>query len=162
MWVISLDNCSQVLVILQASVVWHVKTEVLDQLFALNTSYIRACAWSVYFSCHGILAHRHCTSSKNILKQSDACASRKEECGRMFTKKYCYLSIYYLSEKGPAWWKYYMEIHSLFRTAHSKTRVLWWRAILENPKIGRFFKHNMYVSQGILLVLFCSLTAVVK
>lgn len=161
-WVISVDNWGQVLVILQASVVWHVKTEVLHQLFALNTSCIRAYAWSVYSCHHGILLHRHYMRSKNILKQSDACASRKEECRRMFTKKYCYLSTYYLSEKGPAWWKYYMEIHSLFRTTHSKTHVLWWRAIQENPKIGRFLKHNMYVSQGILLVLFCSLTAVVK
>lgn len=162
MWVISVDSCGQVLVILQARVVWHVKAEVLHQLFALNTSYIRACAWSVYSCCHGILVHRHCMSSKNILKQFAACAPKKEECGRMFTKKYCYLSICYLSEKGPAWWKYHMENHTLFRTAHSKTHVLCWWAILENPKIGRFLKHNVYVSQGILLILFCSLTAVVK
>lgn len=36
--VISVDSCGQVLVMLQATVVWHVKTEVLHHSFALNTS----------------------------------------------------------------------------------------------------------------------------
>lgn len=79
-WVISVDNCGQVLVTLQARVVWHVKTEVLHQSFALNTSYIRAYAWSVYSCCHGILVQWHGMNSKYILKQSDACAPREEEC----------------------------------------------------------------------------------
>lgn len=35
--VISVDNCGQVLVTLQARVVWHVKIEVLHHSFALNS-----------------------------------------------------------------------------------------------------------------------------
>lgn len=42
--------------------------------------------------------HSHCVYSKYILKQSDACCIQKKK----FSKKYCYLSMYYLSKEGSA------------------------------------------------------------
>lgn len=131
------------------------------QRFALSTSYIRACAWSVYSCCQGILVHRQCLSIKDILNQCDACAPRRknaEEClskGSATLACTIYLRRDLPGDKTP--WKFIAYLEQ-----HATKQVLWWWAFLENPKIGRFLKHNVYVSQGILLVLFCSLTAVVK
>ncbi|XP_009572771.1 PREDICTED: nuclear factor 1 B-type-like, partial [Fulmarus glacialis] len=66
------------------------------------------------------VVHSHCVNSKYILTQSDACCIQKEI---KLTKKYCYLSMYYLSEERSAE-KYHIEIHSLVRTAHSSMQQL--------------------------------------
>lgn len=45
------------------------------------------------------VVHGHCLNSKCILKQSDACCIQKE---RRLTRKYSYLSMYYLRRDLPA------------------------------------------------------------